>query len=236
MLLRRFTEEGLSAFSDWLNQVERQGYGEVPTELLFDHSYARQISKEVDVEERVFDTRIEWASYAYTLLRPVELKEQDKSFWAWLSLAYFDSVCPVDSDGYRKVRARARYIPEGDDYRRYYRHLLASPYSIYRAHADDPLKALCLLSSSLSSPGELVEQLAARQELVTNRGVVHTATLLYIDGNGTAKRGSGGSGPGSPRRFASVLDQFDLTFDIYAMAAKELVALLPHEFEKFKRT
>lgn len=234
MLLRRFTEEGLGAFGDWLNQVKRDGFGDPPSELLLDHTNARLLDRDVDAEERVFYTRMEWASYANGLLRSVEPRELDKYFWSWLSLAYFDSVCPPDRDGYREVRARARYIPEGDNYRRYYRHLLASPYAIYRAYTDEPLKALCLLSSSLSSPGELVEQLSARQELVTNKSVVHAATLLYIDGEGSAKRGAGGSGPGSPRRLAQVLDQFDLTFDIYSIPPRELIGILPKEFDKFK--
>lgn len=234
MLLRRFTDEGLAAFEDWLNHVQQNGYGDPPSELLLDYSNARVLTPEIDAEERVFDTRIEWASYANELLKPLPAHQQDKNFWAWLSLAYFDSVCPPDRDGYRKVRARARYIPEGNDYRRYYRHLLASPYAIFRAHSDDPLKALCLLASSLSSPGELVEQLAARQELVSNKSVVHAATLLYIEGDGGAKRGAGGSGPGSPRRLAEVLDQFDLTYDVYSIPPQELIRILPKEFDRFK--
>ena len=77
----------------------------------------------------------------------------------------------------RKPGALARHIPEPGNFQRYYRHLLAGPYRIYRAHRDDPQRALALLCQPLDSPGDVVEQLASRQELVTNRGIMELAQI-----------------------------------------------------------
>jgi hypothetical protein len=90
------------------------------------------------------------------------------------------------------------------------------------------------LCPSLSTPGDVVEQLVARQELITNPVVVQVATSLYYDpATGTAKRGAGGKTGGSARRLASVLDQFDVTWDLFAMPWKDLMAKLPKEFSRF---
>jgi hypothetical protein len=94
---------------------------------------------------------------------------------------------------------------------------------------------MILLYGPLNVMGEVVEQLASRQELITNQAVVGAATRLYFDAlRGTPRRGFGGKGPGSPRRLADVLNQLDLTWDLYAMSADELMAKLPAEFERFR--
>jgi hypothetical protein len=61
------------------------------------------------------------------------------------------------------------------------------------------------------------------------------ATKLYLDeSTGERKKGAGGKGLGSPRRLAAVLDQFDVTWDLYAMSVKEFWTVLPKEFDKFR--
>lgn len=81
---------------------------------------------------------------------------------------------------------------------------------------------------------ELEAQIAAYQELVTNPSVVELTTRLYYDPKtATTKAGAGGKGPGSPRRLVTVLNQFDLTWDLYAATADELVKLLSGEFKRF---
>lgn len=94
-----------------------------------------------------------------------------------------------------------------------------------------------MLYNPLSKPGDIVEQSASRQEFVTNKAVVEAATRLYIDGaSRTAKKGAGGKGPGSARRFAEVLNQLDVTWDLYAMSADDLLSILPAEFNRFRNS
>jgi hypothetical protein len=114
--------------------------------------------------------------------------------------------------------------------------LLAGPFAIYRAHRDDPKRALAVLAGPLHQPGDVAEQLAARQEIVTNRAAMALATLLYIDSQTlTVRRGASGRGAGSARRLAAVLNQLELTWDLYGMNTAELTALLPGEFSRFRQ-
>jgi len=72
---------------------------------------------------------------------------------------------------------------------------------------------------------------------VTNRSIVELATKLYYDPKlKTTRRGAGGKGAGSPRRLVAVLNQFDLTWDLYATTTPTLMKMLPKEFEKFAKS
>jgi hypothetical protein len=77
---------------------------------------------------------------------------------------------------------------------------------------------------------------AARQELITNPAVVAAATRLYYDPTkGRLKRAGTVGAPGTVRRFAEVLMQLDVVWDLYQMSPEELIAMLPPEFDRFRR-
>jgi hypothetical protein len=231
------TRTGLELMHGWLDQLAGEGTGEVPAELLEGAATTEPVHPPVEVEPRTFASRFEWGRYIDEKLAPLPPGplQSDPGLWAWLTLFYFDQVCPADGNGRRKVGARARYIPTGSDFRTYYRHLLEAPWRVVRAHRDDPGRALVVLAGALDKPGEAAEQLVARTDLVTSPTVMAVATKLYIDpATRRIKRGGGGSGRGSPRRLADVLLQFDRTFDIYQMPADQLLGLLPGEFARFR--
>ena len=237
MKARRLSESGMQVFGAWINSIKQGGMTLLPDEMLSDSQYSEPLEKDVEIEFKKFTNRYEAAEYLYTQFNNVEGLniEQDRGLWAWLSLFFFDVVCPKDQYGVRKLGAIVRYIPEPGDWRRYYRHLLAGPYRIYRFHRESPKSALALLCQPVDSPGDVVEQLAARQELVTNRGIMELATFLYVDPKTQCtKRGAGGKSGGSARRLTDVIDQLDLTWDLYDANRDELLAVMPHEFDKFK--
>ena len=94
---------------------------------------------------------------------------------------------------------------------------------------------MALLANPPHQPGDIAEQLASRQELVTNPSVMEVATRLYINPEtGRPKRGAAGRGPGSARRLAAVLNQLDLTWDLYGLDPDKLLDLLPEEFNQFQ--
>jgi hypothetical protein len=93
---------------------------------------------------------------------------------------------------------------------------------------------MVVLCQPLDKPGDVVEQLASRQELITNRGIMELATKLFVDAaTQRIKRGAGGKTGGSARRLSDVIEQFDLTWDLYVATSDELVAVMPKEFDKF---
>jgi len=222
---------------EWLDQLGTEKRGIVPAPLLEGPDLTAVVEPAIEMQPRVFAARFEWACFSEELLRPhpaVEL-QRDTGLWAWLTLVFFDSVCPADGNGNRRVGQRARYVPSGTDFRTYYRHLLEGPWRIAHAHRDNPKRALGVLTGPLDRPGEIAEQLSSRQELVSSATVMEVTTKLYVDPRtAKPKRGAGGAGPGSPRRLADVLAQFDVTHDIYGMESDRLLAVLPTEFDRFR--
>lgn len=235
MKLRRLSDEGIEQFRAYLANLKTDPNLEPPRRLLLEPKTSEPVAGEVEVDGMQFKNRFEAAAYLDgKLTAAVAGPERDAGLWAWLALFYFEQLCPARKDGSRKVGEVARYIPALGNFKRFYRHLLLGPYMIYRAHSDEPARAMGVLATVVSSPGDIVEQLASRQELITNRAVMGAVTALYVnEENGTLKRGSGGKGEGSSRRLADIINQFDLTYDIYAMTPSGLTTLLPKEFSRF---
>jgi hypothetical protein len=48
------------------------------------------------------------------------------------------------------------------------------------------------------------------------------------------RKGAAGRGPGSARRLADVLNQLDLTWDIYMMQTADMLKMMPREFNRFR--
>ena len=93
---------------------------------------------------------------------------------------------------------------------------------------------MILMCQPIPKPGDIVEQISARQEMITNKAVVEAATKLYFDDKTKRPRtGASGKGPGSARRLVDLLNQFDVTWDMYSMSSSELISMLPDEFSKF---
>ena len=94
---------------------------------------------------------------------------------------------------------------------------------------------VAILANEPSKSGDLYEQIASRQQLITNRNVVGTINQLYYDEEaGKLKRGAGGKERGGARRLADTLNQFDLTYDLYSVDSLKLLELLPKEFSRFR--
>lgn len=231
MKLRSFNTGGINRFEEFLASVVRND-DDLHT-LLEDHSLSTTVSPEIEVEARSFVNRYAAGEYLYFLFRDSNISnlDEDRGIWAWLSAFYFDQLCPSGTNPGKDYR----WVPAVNSFRNYYRHLLAGPYFIYRAHKDNPQHAMAVLATPLHRPGDIVEQIASRQEIVTNHSVMEAATRLYIGENGAPKPRAAGRGPGSARRFADVLTQLDLTWDLYDLTTDKLLGLLPSEFDEFKQ-
>ena len=170
MKVARLNESGIATFAGWLETLKQGGSVQAPMSLLTNPAATESLAVQVEIEQRTFTTRLEAAEYLFSRFAAAGLTDvdRDRGLWAWLSLFYFDSVCPVGKGGIRKPGAQPRHIPEPGNFRRYYRHLLGGPYRIYRAHRDNPKRAMALLCQPVNLPGDVVEQLASRQEVVTN--------------------------------------------------------------------
>lgn len=237
--IRRFNEPGLAAARDLLDRIRKGETTDIEA-FLSNNAYTTVVTDTIYYQVVPFNNRMHAARFFFNLLAPVTKQhpdmELDAGLWSWLAFKWLPVLAPVDpSTGERTVRKTENYILNPQDYRTYYRHYLSGPYRIYKAHQKNPEEAYGVLATPVNSPGEVVEQIASNQEIVSNSTLMGVVTRLYVDATTKKlKRGSGGSKGGSPRRLAAVLAQFDLTWDTYAMTPEEIVTLLPQEFAKFK--
>lgn len=238
MKLCRFNEKGRAAFAEYRIQLFTEPSKPPPKEWLLDPSLVEVIEPELEIAQRDFATRLEAGCFLYDLIGKTTIKrpEKDPGLWIWLTLFFFEQVCPADSHGNRQPLEEARLIPLVDNFRRFYRHLLLGPFLVVRAHAEAPERALSFLSNPLHTPGEIAAQLTSRLELLTNPVVIELATKYYYDtSKKTFYRGAAGSVKGAARRLATVLGQLDVTWYLYGLSVSELDAILPKEFDRFRR-
>jgi hypothetical protein len=226
--IRAFNKAGIEYFRRSLENIISEKTNDLPDDLVFNDSLTLSADW-IEIELRDFFNKFQMAEYLHERIQQISLEDKyyDPGLWSWLSAFYFDVVCPLE-DGQRSVKQFERYIPdEKRDWRTYYRHLIAFPVRIYGDHGDT---SRILLFNPPHILGDFVEQLASRQDIAMNRGVLEAANLLYWDNEretsipGATSRNK----PGNIRRFVSLLQQFDLTFDLQSMSGQQIVNLLPY--------
>lgn len=237
MRLRRLKDDGVAEFAAYLSNLQADSSLPAPTWLLTDASRSEEVQGGIEIENRAFETRFEAASYLAPRVSTIVNVDRDAGLWAWLALFYFDQICPAAPDGSRKVGEQARYIPLIDISRRYYRHMLLGPVSMYRAHLDHPERLLGLLSSPMDvATSETYRLFIENPSLIACKSIVEVATTLYYDPEGRKlKRGAGSKDAGGCRRLIDFLQQVDCTFDLPALSKEHLAQMLPREFERFAR-
>jgi len=233
MQLGRFNASGIAKFQAFLDSLTGEASLPWPESILSDPEYGESIEASVVLEPRQFATRFELAEYLHERFEaaPFRPKRGDAGLWSWIACFYFREICPT-SRGVLQPGSLPRWIPLSSDWRRYYRHLIAGPYGIYHAHRDAPRRALAVLCQRPGRPGDLVEQLASRQQIVTNPSIMQVATDWFVDPiSHQQRRNANSKGAGGPRRFVDILSQFDLTWDLSSMSPDELQGRLPQEFK-----
>ena len=152
--------------------------------------------------------------------------------WTWLSYLWIHQLVPLKGIK-RKVGGDERHVYSDSPMRRY-RHLVATPYAIYSAYGEDNSKLI--LYGDVHVGGDYIEQLASTGYIISSPGIVETATRLYWDEHAHApKRGAQSkSRPGNIRRFVRVLGQLELTYDVSVAEYRDLIDLLPAEFDRWK--
>ncbi|RPH52812.1 MAG: hypothetical protein EHM85_01545 [Desulfobacteraceae bacterium] len=235
--LRRLTDSGIEAFRVYLAKLRSGSQDQPPYHLLEEDRYAVPAYEGIAVEQKLFSSRLEFAKYANSIFSKVVPDDlfNDTGVWSWLSLYYFEQVCPLRSDGLRSPGRDYRHIPD-QGFRIRHRHLLSGAYLVYTIYCLRELLAGFLLYSDLQTESQIYHQIVSRQNLVTNPVVVEAAGLLYF--NKKTKRPKKGAfqtnKAGTLNRFVMVMQQLDLNYDLYSMESFELLDLLPPEFDRWK--
>lgn len=235
LVLRSLNRLGLERFRAYLDKLRAGEALPVPVRLLEDSASTSELPLEIEIELRTFANRLELGRYLTALLAPLgpDLTDRDAGLWAWISLFYFDQVCPTEPNGLRYPGKDYRHIPEFA-HRQRHRHLLFGPYQVYRRHAE---RSALLLTGALDTESGVYHEIVSRRDLIGNPGVIDAALALYYDAQrGRPKAGAQGSlhNPGTVRRFVRVLQQLDVTYDIYGLSGEQLLELLPPEFDVWR--
>lgn len=230
-MLRSFTDTGLEVFRSFLGEA-REGNAEgFPDAILNSAHHTNPVGPQIQLERISFTSKKEMAVYIHgnvSQLQPIPFL--NVGLWTWLAAFYFDIICPVN-EGRRKVLEESKYILNTEDWRKYHRHLIAAPVRLYSELGD---LANIYLAGLPNKHGDMVEQLASRQEIAASRGIIEAATILYWDDERQKiKRGATNhKGPGVLRRFAKdLIPQFQMTYDLNSMSGGQIVDLLPEEFQ-----
>jgi hypothetical protein len=235
--LRRLNQTGIAQFAEYL----REGaVGTPPVHLLKHPDTSEPLAVTIKVVDRDYPNRYEFGRDLAVKLSPLDPAtiSNDRGLWSWLALYLFNQICPPGSDGKRKLDQQYRYILSSD-YRHYYRHLVRTPWQLSRDHG--PHSRFLLLATNdtpdpLRRHGDILEQLGGTQSIIRSRPIIAEASRLYSDPiSGRPRKGAAGKGGGSIRRFARVLRQLDLTFDPELMPPGGLSAILPVEFDGWKK-
>ncbi len=212
-----------------LEQLSFAKYQEAPFSTIFEPV--------LDMEMQVFPSRVELGAYLYSVFLEIpwdELIDTD-GVWNWLTIQLFDQVAPCDPTGKRKIGEFSRYVYDPGD-TRYYRHLVAASWDIYRKYQG---KSDIFLSTPLHVTSRITLEMECRQNLISNENLVDVILALYwqsgSDGNKGPKRGAASKkSPGNIYRFITLMNQLELTYDVFDMSSDEILKLLPVEFNRWK--
>lgn len=234
--LRKLNDKGLATFAAWIADGAE---GTAPVALLLDPETSDKLPVSILPARHEFKDRLEFGAYLVDLLKGLDAHviSRDTGLWSALALIWFDLLCPPGKDGVRKVDKGYRYILSGS-FQTYYRHLVRSPWQLYRDHGENARFMLIRpreVPHPLSIHGEILEQFGGRQRVMGSKPIIRAANHMYIDqATGKPRKGVAGAGPGAALRFGKVVRQLDLTFDPEMMSPEEFIAVLPKEFSKWR--
>jgi hypothetical protein len=236
--IRKLTSEGVAAFGRYLAHLRADALDAPPRHLLTDPRASRPVHGAGTVAPRAFQSRLDAARYFDSALEGIDADElaSGVGLWSWLSLFYFDQVCPELTSGRRRPGGDYRHILR-PDYRYGHRHLLAGAYLVYSVFGLGEALTQLLLCSPMDKENNFCKELAGRQNFITNRGILAAAHQLYYHPQTQRpKRGalSKKKAPGALPRFIHVIQQLDINYDLYSMTGPEIVRLLPPEFDAWK--
>lgn len=231
---RKLNSRGIKFFKKFLNDLRDKSILEPPFEILENPDYSDVFQDKAKVEKIEFQHRTHMVKYLSKSLIDLNASTgiDNTGLWNWLSLFYFNQVCPKDIDGKRKLGMDNRYILD-DSFRYYHKHLLAGPFQTYKTYGN---RARLILHGPVHTSNDIHLKLAERQNFITNPSIVGVADALYFDQDknkpklGAQSKTRGGS----LHRFINVIQQLELTFDLYSMSSEEILKLLPKEFDAWQ--
>ena len=232
MKLRRFNSDGIHEFREFLEKCRSHPDTEVPVGLLEHSLFTEIVTPEIQIVAEPFELKGDAARYLTLVLRPLESDDvvKDTGLWTWLTLLFFDSVCPVQ-DGTKAVKNDYHYIFEPNNVRHFYRHLL---FIAWRVLQLAPIHNRLFLKSRLRTLDKVTTEIMKRLYLTRIPCIFEVLDRLYWDEDkGRPRVGitrSIASAGDLTHRFPLRIRQLEMTYDLMSLTADQLIELLGDEF------
>ncbi len=231
--VRSFNQKGIAAVKEFLESLRDGRKQQNPIELLDDRSLTKFAYDDVCIESRGFASRREAADYfheKFGTIPSIDLRN-DAGLWTWLSLFYFDQICP-EIDGQRKVRNDYTYIFMPDQSLYFYRHLL---FVAWYAKDVSPTHNRLFLDTTVHQLDKFTQDIFKRLYLTRIDCIFEVLDRLYWDRKTNRPR-KGVNSPGKitagdlTHRFPTRIRQLEKTYDLLSLTADQLLHLLGDEF------
>lgn len=163
MKIGRLRDKGVERFIRFLDGHRAGIPQDLPKDFLSNDEFVEAIGGDsVWLDALDLDDRLSAAKGLDEIVLKLGLTsaEKDSGFWSWCSVFLFDRLCKTSGSSFKPGELPI-WIAEPNNYRRYYRHYLASIWSVYAAHKSREDKLKVLLNGSVNTPGELWAQVAA---------------------------------------------------------------------------
>jgi len=234
VIVRQFNPAGVRAFQSSLARCREAPQTPAPRHLLEDDAFTETVEPTITVQPKRFRTRRDAAAYLSAALAPLGEPNiaGNAGLWTWLTLFFFDEVCPADQGG-RHVKNDYYYLFEPKNSRHSYRHLLFIAWYVLRVA---PEHNRLFLDVSVSSLDEVTKVVMERLYLTRIPCLFEVLDRLYWD----QSRGRVRSGivtretvkPGDLRhRLPTRVRQLEKTYDLFSLNANQLIELLGTEFQ-----
>lgn len=233
--IRKFNAAGVKAFRDILETRPAKMFEKLE-HLSEDDSLTVKLDRQMEWDSS-WTTRRELAACLWKhfgIGEPLEREAADAQVFNWLACKLF----PILHAGNEKtVRANKRESSERwimtETTLRQHRHRISGPFVAFKNNHEDLQAAESQLVQKILEPGEVVERIAGKLEL-SQGSVALLTTWLYVDGN-THKIRQGITGLGEPQQLSKYFNQIQKTVDYESMPAKDLLAMLPSQFSKWRK-
>ena len=249
--LAELTENGLRQFEKLIVTAPRLSVQQVEENVIriaSSHALSRPVVGGVDVA--LFpdlSTRLDTAQWVDGLLAGVDLEVGPatgaEQLFSWLAMIALPQLCKRSKAGRLSVKDAERYI-QGRKERDFYRHLVSGPYWMHKRFGQ--FSRLFLCQPAFIMP-EVQEQIVSRRWLRESDSVIEVLHRLYwdedaehakadftaTDRTSDPKPGMGKTipRPGTLRALEVFLGQLQCTHDLQSMTVRQLLEMLPAEFD-----
>jgi hypothetical protein len=238
--IRSFNAAGIERFEALLLSIENGAADPSCLDALrYDPELTEVLVTDVEIPVGPFTRKFDVGMAVLSAVSSEQAEEllRNDDVWPWLSVVFRQSLF-VHSKKRGLVGDFSRHVVQAlasRDSKARHRHLVRGAVNMIVKLGPD-------VEFLMGAPDQHVkfeEQIMSRTErtqLASSREFAHAVARLYVDPvKKKTKPGSKGTGAGNIVRLIKVRDQLELNHDVDSLTADELIAMLPDEFNKFRK-